>query len=86
MAEATDQSMPISRAEQDEWFVTFYTAATPAQRTILREFMERIVNGEGTDEVSVARFRKRFGKPSAQLLAALDAVEYRQAVERGRPA
>jgi hypothetical protein len=83
---ATDESTPMSRAEEDEWLLTFYAAATPAQRAILREVLERVGAGEGVDEVSIARFRRRFGKPGPQLRAALDALAYRQAAERGRPA
>jgi ribosomal protein S24E len=79
---ATDKSKPISRTEQDEWLRTFYEAATPAQRAVLRDILEQLGNAKEMDEVSIARLRKRFGKPSAQLRAALDALSYRQAVER----
>ena len=75
---AAGESTPTAR-ELDEWLRTFYAAATPAQRTILREILEQLRDGKGVDEVSVAR---RFGKPSPQLLAALDALEYQQAVDR----
>ena len=82
---AANKPPPMSRAEQDEWLHTLYTAATPAQRTILREIVAQVVSGKGIDELSVARFRARFGKPSPQLLAALDTlILYRQAIERER--
>jgi len=70
----------MSHAEQ--WLRTFYAAATPAQRTVLREILEQLGDGKEMDEVSVARLRKRFGKPSAQLRAAIDELSYEQAVER----
>ena len=81
---ATNKSAAMSRAEQDEWLHTVYAAATPTQRTILREIVEQVVSGKRIDELSGARFRARFGKPSPQLLSALDALEYRRAIERQR--
>ena len=82
---AADKPTPISRAGQDEWLHTVYAAATPTQRTILREIVAQAVSGKGIDELSVAQFRARFGKPSPQLLAALDTLMlYTQAIERER--
>jgi hypothetical protein len=69
----------------EEWLRTFYMAATPNQRTILREIVEQLVDCKEIDEVSFARFRRRFGKCSPELRAALDDLEYTQAVERARP-
>ena len=80
-----NEPTPMSRAKQDEWLRPIYTAATPAQRIILREVVAQVVSGKGIDELSVARLRARFGKSSPQLLAALDTLMlYTQAIERER--
>ena len=49
---ATNKSAAMSRAEQDEWLHTVYAAATPTQRTILREIVEQVVSGKRIDELS----------------------------------
>ena len=73
---------PMSPTEVDAWFRTFYAAAEPYQRTIMREVIEQLLDCHTVDEVSLALFKRRFGKPSPQLAAALDELEYEQAARR----
>jgi DNA-binding GntR family transcriptional regulator len=74
-------------AKDDEYmlFRTACMAATRAQRAAIRKMLEQLEQlpaGKDFDEVSVARFRKNFGKPTPGFLAAMAALAHRQAVER----
>jgi hypothetical protein len=81
---ATDKSTPRTGDEAEEWIRTIYWGATPDQRVVLRQVLEQLFAGKEFDEVSIARFRRRFGRRLPELQASLDALKYRQAVERAR--
>jgi hypothetical protein len=73
----------MAKVDNETWIRTVYMAATPAQRVILREAIEQVLaTGKDFDEVTMARFRRRLGRPAPALRAALDDLAYRQAVER----